>query len=129
MKVEAGHIYIAPGGYHMTVKGPVTEPTLLINSDPPENFCRPAVDPMFRSLATVFGASTLALVLTGMGADGAKGGDVIAKSGGSVIAQDEATSVVWGMPGAAATIGCCSELLPLADIGQRVTEIVRGDVR
>lgn len=125
--LAAGHIYIAPGGFHMCIERTHGEGVIRINSAPPENFCRPAVDPMFRSLATGYGGATLALILTGMGADGARGAEAIAAAGGTILAQDEATSVVWGMPGAAAAAGVCSALIPLPDIGRRLGEIAQGD--
>ncbi len=123
------HIHLAPGGYHMTVEQDGTRRVLRLNQDPPENFCRPAVDPMFRSIANVFGGRVLAVVLTGMGSDGAKGGEIIAESGGTVIAQDEKTSVVWGMPGATAMSGACSAVLPLDDIAPYITKFVAGGIR
>ena len=98
--LEAGRIYVAPGDYHMIVKADGLKAVLTLNQDPPENFCRPAVDPMFRSVAECFGKRALCIVLTGMGRDGAAGAKVVADAGGCIIAQDEATSVVWGMPGA-----------------------------
>ena len=117
MLIEPGKVYVAPGGYHMVVeKKEGNHKILRINSDPPENFCRPAVDPMFRSVAKAYGPKALALVLTGMGCDGAKGAKVIYDAGGNVVAQDEATSVVWGMPGATAHMGVCCSVLPLNDI-------------
>ena len=117
MLIEPGKVYVAPGGYHMVVeKKEGNHKILRINSDPPENFCRPAVDPMFRSVAKAYGPKALALVLTGMGCDGAKGAKVIYEAGGNVVAQDEATSVVWGMPGATAHMGVCCSVLPLNDI-------------
>ncbi len=125
----AKHIHLAPGGYHMTVEQNGTKRVLRLNQNPPENFCRPAVDPMFRSIANVFGGRVLAVVLTGMGSDGAKGGAAIAQSGGTVIAQDEKTSVVWGMPGAAAMSGVCSAVLPLDDIAPYITKFVAGGAR
>lgn len=103
--VKPGVVYVAPGDYHMVVQSKGTNRVLTLNQNPPENFCRPAVDPMFRSVAQVYGRRALAVVLTGMGADGARGGKVIADAGGTVVAQDEATSVVWGMPGATAQAG------------------------
>jgi two-component system chemotaxis response regulator CheB len=115
-RLVGGQIFIAPGDYHMVVESRGTERVLRLNQDPPENFCRPAVDPMFRSVAKAFGRRALGVVLTGMGADGSKGGVVIAEAGGTVIAQDEASSVVWGMPGATAQSGACAAVLPLADI-------------
>lgn len=119
-------VYVAPGGQHLKVEMRAGAPVLRLTQDPPENFCRPAVDPLFRSVAQAFGAAVLAVVLTGMGADGAKGARVIADAGGTVIAQDEATSVVWGMPGATAQAGCCSAVLPLTDIAPAVTRLFAG---
>jgi two-component system chemotaxis response regulator CheB len=114
--VRPGRIYVAPGGVHMIVQARGNERVIRLTQDPPENFCRPAVDPMFRSIAACYGAATLAVVLTGMGADGAKGGKAVADAGGTVLAQDEATSVVWGMPGATAQLGVCSAVLPIGEM-------------
>lgn len=125
--LAAGNIYIAPGGFHMCIERTHGEGVIRINSAPPENFCRPAVDPLFRSLASGYAGATLALILTGMGADGTRGAEAIAAAGGTILAQDEATSVVWGMPGAAAAAGVCSALIPLPDIGRRLGEIAQGD--
>ncbi|MBM3521645.1 MAG: chemotaxis response regulator protein-glutamate methylesterase [Alphaproteobacteria bacterium] len=124
--LNPGRIYVAPGGQHMIVEKRSAETVIRLTQEPPENFCRPAVDPMFRSVAGVFGPSTLAVVLTGMGSDGARGGKVIADAGGTVIAQDEATSVVWGMPGATAQAGACCAVLPLADIAPMVARLFTG---
>jgi two-component system chemotaxis response regulator CheB len=115
--VRANRIYVAPGDFHMKVAVENGGKVIRLSKEPPENFCRPAVDPMFRSVAQAYGAGVLAVVLTGMGSDGAKGARVVADAGGSVIAQDEATSVVWGMPGATAAAGVCSAVLPLPEIG------------
>ena len=92
--LEAGRIYLAPGDNHMKIESQGTQKIIRITKEPPENFCRPAVDPMFRSVAAAFGPAVLGVVLTGMGSDGAKGGKVLVEAGGTVIAQDEATSVV-----------------------------------
>ncbi len=97
-----------------------------LNDNPPVNFCKPAVDPLFDSVSKAYGAATLAIVLTGMGHDGADGVRTIAGAGGSVIAQDEQSSVVWGMPGAAAHTGQCSDVLPLDRIGPKITRILGG---
>jgi len=114
--LESGHIYVAPGDYHMTVKADGVRHRISLNQNPPENFCRPAVDPMFRSIADCFGKRSLCVVLTGMGRDGASGAEVVSKAGGCVIAQDEETSVVWGMPGATYKTGVCSAILPISKI-------------
>jgi two-component system chemotaxis response regulator CheB len=115
-----GVIHIAPGDHHLVITGSVGQPKLALNQDPPENFCRPAVDPLFRSAARVFGSSTLAVVLTGMGDDGAKGAVEVARAGGRIVVQDEATSVVWGMPGAVVRAGVAQKVLPLETLAQLV---------
>lgn len=112
-----GHYYVAPGDFHMLIEGKETGPTVHLVKDPPENFCRPSVDPMLRSVSTIYGRKLLVVILTGMGQDGLRGGEVVVKAGGSVLAQDEASSVVWGMPGAVAMAGLCSAVLPVANIG------------
>ena len=123
-----GHIYVAPGGLHMSLVQAGASINIKLDDGPQVNFCKPAVDPLFESVANIYGASALAVVLTGMGHDGAKGGQVIAAKGGSVIAQDEASSVVWGMPGATAQSGCCSAVLPLKEIGPKIVSIFGGRV-
>jgi len=112
-----GHYYIAPGDFHMLVEKRGGGAVIRLVKDPPENFCRPSVDPMLRSLAAVYGKKVLVAILTGMGSDGTKGGSVIVQEGGNVIAQDEQTSVVWGMPGSVAMAGLCSAILPVDKIG------------
>ncbi|HIJ63896.1 MAG TPA: chemotaxis response regulator protein-glutamate methylesterase [Rhodospirillaceae bacterium] len=121
--VRSNRIYIAPGDFHMVVEVKGTDKVLRLNKNPPENFCRPSVDPMLRSVAAAWGRRVLTVILTGMGADGLKGGQVVIGAGGTVIAQDEATSVVWGMPGAVATAGICSAVLPLAEIPQYIQRV------
>ena len=125
MALQSGHIYVAPGNFHMTVEKSGTGMVIRTNQNPPENFCRPAVDPMFRSLADEFGGAVLAVILTGMGHDGRDGAKVLVEAGGTVIAQDEASSVVWGMPGAVATAGLCEAVLPLNDLGPHVMNKLR----
>lgn len=115
--VKPDRCYIAPGGFHMTIAQEPGGPKIRLNQDAPESYCRPAVDPMFRSLAQVYGAGVLGLILTGMGGDGAKGCVALADAGGRFVVQDEATSVVWGMPGAAANTGRADKVLPLDEIG------------
>lgn len=124
--LEAGKVYIAPGDYHMKLARQKGETVLRLNQDPPENFCRPAVDPMLRSISAIYGDRALAVILTGMGQDGYLGSDLLVKSGGTVIAQDEKTSVVWGMPGAVASGGLCSAVLPLDDIGPAIQKALAG---
>lgn len=122
-RLQENHIYVAPGGLHMVVALRNEVPTIELNQDPPENFCRPAVDPMYRSVAKVFGGAALGIVLTGMGHDGLAGGQALVAAGGTIIAQDEGTSVVWGMPGAVATGGLCSAVVPLEQIAAKVVEL------
>ena len=105
MIVQSGSIYVARGGKHMVVRRDGTNTVLMLEDTPPVNFCKPAVDPMFTSAAAIWGASLLGVVLTGMGSDGARGAGDIVRGGGNIFAQDEATSVVWGMPGATAMAG------------------------
>lgn len=121
-----GRIYVAPGGRHMVIGKQGMETCVLLNDQPPVNFCKPAVDPLFDSAVGIFGASILACVLTGMGHDGAAGATRIANAGGSVIAQDEDSSVVWGMPGAVAQAGAAAEILPLDQIGGKIVRILGG---
>jgi two-component system chemotaxis response regulator CheB len=122
--VAPGRIYVAPGDFHMTVQSEGGRRVLRLDKNPPENFCRPAVDPMLRSLAKAYNGKVLAVILTGMGQDGLRGGKDISAAGGVVAAQDEATSVVWGMPGAVTSAGLCSAVLPLSDIGPYVRKAI-----
>ncbi|MBL6948306.1 MAG: chemotaxis response regulator protein-glutamate methylesterase [Rhodospirillales bacterium] len=125
--LKSNHAYIAPGDFHMEVVESPAGPCLKMNKNPPENFCRPAVDPMFRSAVKVFGGRILATILTGMGNDGLKGGQEVINAGGTMVAQDEKSSVVWGMPGAVATAGLCSAVLPVAQLGGHINKIfVKG---
>ena len=101
-------------------------PVIALDEGPLVNFCRPAVDPLFASAAQVWGGAVLALVLTGMGADGAEGAAAIVAAGGSVVAQDEASSVVWGMPGSVARAGLCSAVLPLDRMAPKLLELFAG---
>jgi two-component system, chemotaxis family, protein-glutamate methylesterase/glutaminase len=128
--VRGGHIYVAPGEFHMVVEvKDRDEKVIRLNKAPPENFCRPSVDPMLRSLAAVYGSRVLTLILTGMGHDGLEGGRAIIAAGGTLIAQDEATSIVWGMPGAVATAGLCSAVLPLDEIAPFIAKLAAKAVR
>lgn len=114
--LEAGTVYIAPGDKHLEVVRKGTSVLTKLHEGPPENSCRPAVDPLFRSVASVFGAHALTVVLTGMGQDGKKGCEVLARVGSEIVVQDEETSVVWGMPGAVAVAGLADVVLPLGSI-------------
>jgi len=125
--VKAGTIYLAPGGRHMRVVRHGAEAAIALDDGPPVNFCKPAVDPLFTSAIDVWQSGVLAVVLTGMGSDGMRGGREIVAAGGSVIAQDEASSVVWGMPGAAANAGICAAVLPLNQIAQKLVRLFSGD--
>jgi len=112
-----GHVWIAPGDFHMRLaRGGGRTVRLTMHQDPPQNSCRPSVDVLFESVAEVYGTSVLAVVLTGMGSDGVRGAQLIREAGGQVIVQDEASSVVWGMPGQVAAAGLADAILPLSDI-------------
>ena len=122
-----GHVYLAPGDYHMSVVEKGETKVIGLDQEPPENYCRPAVDVMLRSVVAAYQSRVLSVILTGMGHDGRKGGEAVVESGGVVIAQDEATSVVWGMPGAVATAGLCSAVLPLDEVGPATMRMVSGE--
>jgi two-component system chemotaxis response regulator CheB len=125
--VKPGRIYLAPGGKHMRVVRSGAEPAIALDDGPAVNFCKPAVDPLFTSAIDIWHGNILSVILTGMGSDGMRGGKDIVAAGGSVIAQDEASSVVWGMPGAAANAGICAAILPLNQIGAKVNRLFAGD--
>jgi len=126
-EVNAGAIYLAPGGKHMKVERCDGMAVIAIDDGPMVNFCKPAVDPLFASAAEVWGSKVLALVLTGMGSDGLAGAKEVVAAGGHVIAQDEETSVVWGMPGQVTNAGLCSAVLPLPEIGGRIARLFTGE--
>lgn len=125
--VKPGRIYLAPGGKHMRVVRSGADVAIALDDGPAVNFCKPAVDPLFTSAIDIWHGNILSVILTGMGSDGMRGGKDIVAAGGSVIAQDEATSVVWGMPGAAANAGICAAILPLNQIGAKVNRLFAGD--
>ncbi|GMO30958.1 protein-glutamate methylesterase/protein-glutamine glutaminase [Bradyrhizobium sp. TM233] len=125
--VKPGRIYLAPGGKHMRVARSGADTVIALDDGPAVNFCKPAVDPLFTSAIDIWHGSILSVILTGMGSDGMRGGKDIVAAGGSVIAQDEASSVVWGMPGAAANAGICAAILPLNQIGAKVNRLFAGD--
>jgi len=125
-EIEPGKIYVAPGDFHMIAESKVGSAVLRLTTTPPENFCRPSVDPMLRSLCDIYGGAILTVILTGMGSDGMRGAQSVVEKGGTVIAQDEASSVVWGMPGAVATNGLCSAVLPLDELAPHVAMLARG---
>ena len=109
---------------HLVQKDGAVE--IELNEGPPENFCKPSVDPMFRTALDIYGDKILGVILTGMGNDGLSGCKALVEKGGRLIAQDEETSVVWGMPGAVATAGLRSAVLPLNEIGPWVVKAVKG---
>lgn len=127
--IHAGTVLVAPGGRHMGVVAPSGKPTIRLSDNPPENFCRPAVDVLFREAASVFGGAVIATVLTGMGSDGTNGARHLVKAGATVIAQDEATSIVWGMPGSIVKAGLAHEILPLDVIGRSLKGLIAGASR
>jgi two-component system chemotaxis response regulator CheB len=124
--LQASRIYLAPGDQHLLVEAGRVGLLARLNSGPPENFCRPSVDPMLRSAATACDGRVLVTMLTGMGQDGLAGTRSVVAAGGSAVAQDEATSVVWGMPGAVAQAGLCHAVLPLPRIAPKLLELLRA---
>lgn len=124
-KLKPGQAWIAPGDYHMVLEKKAGGVYLKTNQEPHENSCRPAVDPLFRSVADVYGPNALSAIFTGMGQDGTKGCQQIKKNGGYVIVQDKETSVVWGMPGFVARNGLADEILPLSQIGPRIISMLK----
>ena len=120
MPLRPGHIYVAPGGKHLLVARQNDQLVCHLDDGPPEHFCKPAVDPMLRSVAATVGGRALAIILTGMGQDGLAGCRNLVEAGGAVLAQNEASSVVWGMPGAVAQAGLCRSVLPLNRIAEEI---------
>lgn len=115
-KIEAGHVYLAPGGKHLELAVSQGAVVAHLHEGPPENSCRPAVDVLFRSVAAVYGAGAVGVVLTGMGQDGLRGSEYLREAGGRVLVQDEKSSVVWGMPGSVARAGLADEVVELASM-------------
>jgi len=124
--LQAGRIVLAPGDRHLLIAAGGNGLRSRVTTDPPENFCRPAVDPMLRSAVTACAGRVLMVMLTGMGHDGLAATRQLVMAGGTAIAQDEASSVVWGMPGAIAQAGLCHQVLPLPAIAPKVLELMRG---
>jgi two-component system chemotaxis response regulator CheB len=122
----AGRLYLAPGDRHLLVEGGRTGLKARLTTDPPENFCRPSVDPMLRSAAAACDGRVLVTILTGMGHDGLAGTQRVIEAGGCAVGQDEASSVVWGMPGAVALAGLCHAVLPLPKISPKLLEMLKG---
>jgi two-component system chemotaxis response regulator CheB len=125
MDLEPGKAWIAPGDYHLVVSRDGGRVRTSVHQEAPENACRPAVDPLLRSVASVYGANCLAMILTGMGQDGLRGCEAIRAAGGQVLAQNEASSVVWGMPGHVARAGLADKVLPLSMLAGEVLRRVR----
>lgn len=124
--VEPGRILLAPGDFHMTVAANAGRAHIRLDQSPPLNSCRPAVDALFTSAGEVYGGAAIAVILTGMGQDGLRGAQILKAQGASILAQDEASSVVWGMPGAVVNAGIANRVLPLDQV---VPEILRRTVR
>jgi two-component system, chemotaxis family, protein-glutamate methylesterase/glutaminase len=126
MLARPGVFYIAPGNRHMVVTRTKSGLSIELNDHEAENFCRPAVDPLFRSAASVLGDRALGIILTGMGHDGRDGATALVAKGGAIIAQDEETSVVWGMPGAVVRAGLAAASKPLEEIAPAILNVMRG---
>jgi len=126
-RVMAGKIFIAPGDFHMKVTPKAGEVRVSLDQSPPQNSCRPAVDALFASVGEAYGGAAIAVILTGMGQDGLHGTQILKARGATVLAQDEASSVVWGMPGSAANAGICAAVLPLNQIAPKLVRLFSGD--
>jgi two-component system chemotaxis response regulator CheB len=124
--VELRTVYVAPGDQHLVVRREGLKTVVSLNRDPAENWCRPAADPLFRSVADLYGDKAVGLVLTGMGHDGREGARALRARGARVIAQDEASSVVWGMPGSVVEAGLSTDVRPLDAMGEVLAELARG---
>lgn len=124
--LQAGQVWIARGDHHMTVERAGAGVVLNLDQNPPENYCRPAVDVLFRSVAQIYGPNVLAVVMTGMGSDGARGAAYIQENGGEILVQDEASSVVWGMPGAIVRAGTADKVCPLEEISEEIVRRVHA---
>jgi two-component system chemotaxis response regulator CheB len=125
-RVEAGRIYVAPGGRHMGLAREAGRAVIRVTDGPRVGFCRPAVDVLFRDAASVYGPACAALVLTGMGTDGVLGARALVDAGAGVFVQDEATSTIWGMPGSVARAGLARGVLPLSDIAPAMKDLIAG---
>jgi two-component system chemotaxis response regulator CheB len=122
MVVRPGHIYIAPGDFHIEATRKSQDIVLSLSQAPPENSCRPSADVMLRSLASAYGAHLLSIVMTGMGQDGRRGCEVVKMVGGTVVAQDQESSLVWGMPRAVISASLHDAVMPLSALGQLINE-------
>jgi two-component system chemotaxis response regulator CheB len=123
--VEPGKILIAPGDFHMKVASSGGKVRICLDQTPQQNFCRPAVDALFASVGEVYGGSAIVVILTGMGQDGLRGASILKAQGARVIAQDEATSVVWGMPGAVVGAGIAERVVPLDGVVSQIISMTR----
>ncbi|HXB69860.1 MAG TPA: chemotaxis response regulator protein-glutamate methylesterase [Candidatus Acidoferrales bacterium] len=121
--VSAGKILIAPGDFHLKVASNGRGVHVRLDQSPPQNSCRPAVDVLFTSIAEVYGGAVIAVILTGMGQDGLHGAQILKAQGASVLAQDEASSVVWGMPGAVVNAGLADRVLPLDQVVRQILRL------
>jgi two-component system chemotaxis response regulator CheB len=126
--LEPGKAWIAPGDYHMIVARDGSQVRMQLQQEPPENSCRPAVDVLLRSVAQAYGPNSLTVILTGMGQDGLRGCEFVSEAGGRILAQDEATSVVWGMPGSVARAGLADRVLPISLIADEILRRVGQDL-
>ena len=126
MALQPGMAYVAPGDQHMRLGVSAGGPLLLLDREAEENWCRPSADPLIRSAVQVFGRDVVAIILTGMGKDGLGGCRDLSRAGGRVLAQDEASSVVWGMPGAVAGEGLADLIAPVPDLARRAAELLEG---
>jgi two-component system chemotaxis response regulator CheB len=124
--LETGRLYLAPGDRHLLIASAGAKFVVRLSDSPPENYCRPSVDPMLRSATTVCGGAVLMVMLTGMGHDGLNATRELIAAGGAALAQDEATSVVWGMPGAIAQAGLCHKILPLTQLAGATLDLLKG---
>ena len=125
--LQPGHLYVAPGGRHMLLKQDDAGVRIALEDGPMINFCKPSVDPLFKSVAQIYRNAALGVILTGMGNDGSDGSEMIADAGGNILAQDEETAVVWGMPGAVAKRGICAGVYPLNELSVRTASILGGN--
>jgi two-component system chemotaxis response regulator CheB len=123
-ELRPGTVYVAPGDHHLVVRRDGTRMVTALDDGPPVNYCRPSVDVLFESAVEVYGGHLLGVVLTGMGADGRTGARRIVEAGGTVVVQDEPTSVVWGMPGAVAQAGLAHRILPLPEVAPAVEQVL-----
>jgi two-component system chemotaxis response regulator CheB len=124
--LRPGLMLIAPGDRHLSLRRDGERVVTVLSDGMPENHCRPAVDVLFRGVVDVYGANVLSVILTGMGQDGLRGGERVVEAGGALWAQDQATSVVWGMPGAVVNAGLASRVLPGGEIGAAIAAALSG---